>query len=65
MSKYSKPKWAIQQVTKASGLVEDICKHGIGHPNREWLKEHDPKGNYGWGIHCCDGCCNINKVKEI
>lgn len=59
MKKYPKPKWAIQQIIRydMGGLVEDICKHGIGHPNRAWMKEHDPDGSKGFGIHGCDKCC--------
>jgi len=54
---YPKPDWAVKQIVRASGLVEDICKHGIGHPNISWLKIHDPDGERGLGIHGCDGCC--------
>jgi len=51
---YPKPKWAIQQIYR-SGCVEDICKHGVGHPNRKWL---DRVGfEHINGIHGCDGCC--------
>lgn len=54
--KYKKPKWAVCQVRRASGLVEDVCVHGVGHPNREWLAEH-AGDDRTWGIHGCDGCC--------
>ena len=60
---YPKPDWAVQQLTRASGLVEDVCKHGSGHPNGAWLKKHDSKGEKGMGIHGCDGCCS-KKIKE-
>ena len=34
-------------------LVDDICKCGIGHPNRGFLSK-----NKGYsGIHGCCGCC--------
>lgn len=56
-TKYKKPDWAVDQTIRASGLVEDICEHGIGHPNVEWLKEHDPDGTFGFAVHGCDGCC--------
>ncbi len=57
MTEYKKPKWAIKQIIRDDwgGIVEDICEHGIGHPNREWLKKH---GKDGDGIHGCDGCCS-------
>ena len=57
--KYPKPDWAISQLTRASGLVEDICEHGVGHPNQDWLvrrKFSHPTENH-WGVHGCDGCC--------
>jgi len=54
---YPKPDWAVNQIVRASGLVEDICEHGIGHPNISWLKLHDPDGEKGYSIHGCDGCC--------
>ena len=64
-TKYKKPEWAVKQITRISGLVEDVCKHGVGHPNREWIKEHDPDGERGFGIHGCDGCCfTWERVKE-
>lgn len=55
--KYKKAPWAVQQVVRASGVVEDICSHGVGHPNQEWVKENDAKGERALGIHGCDGCC--------
>lgn len=52
--KFKKPYWAIQQITRETGLVEDVCEHGIGHPNQIWLKKF---GRECDGIHGCDGCC--------
>jgi hypothetical protein len=43
-----------RRLTRASGLIEDVCEHGVGHPNREWLRAH-PEHD---GIHGCDGCCS-------
>lgn len=51
---YTKPEWAEGQVVRSSGLVEDTCSHGVGHPNKESLKEMDSI----YGVHGCDGCCN-------
>lgn len=59
--KYKMPKWAVGQTVRFSGLVEDTCEHGVGHPNSEWLKEHGKKYD---GIHGCDGCCS-RKVKNV
>jgi len=62
---YPKPDWAVNQIVRGSGLVEDICCHGIGHPNRDWLEIHDPDGERGFGIHCCDFCCMGDDGKHL
>ena len=59
-----KPRWAVAKIIRGDRLdkyVEDICKHGVGHPNREWLKKQ--KDAYA-GIHGCDGCCAQPKEKN-
>lgn len=58
MTKYKKPTWAIKQIVRhdRGGMVEDICRHGIGHPNKEWLKKHGTKTD---SVHGCCGCCGI------
>jgi len=61
-TQYKKPVWAVDQIIRASGLVEDICVHGVGHPNKEWLEENDPDGKKSWAVHGCDGCCSIKKT---
>ena len=43
---------------RASGLVENTCEHGIGHPNKELTA---PK--FFDGIHGCDGCCGHEDFK--
>ena len=55
---YKQPDWAECQIYRMSGLVEDKCEHGVGHPNAEWMEKHDPDGSEMFGIHGCDGCCN-------
>lgn len=39
------------------GIMERICRHGVGHPDPD-----DPalKGKDGWAeaVHGCDGCCS-------
>lgn len=52
-TKHPAPSWAIGQVIRGSGLVEDTCIHGVGHPNATYLKKH-PEAN---AVHGCDGCC--------
>jgi hypothetical protein len=64
MGKYKKPKWAVKQLVRESGLVEDIDEYGCGHPNLEWLKEHDPDGKKGFGIHGCNGSCHREGYTE-
>ena len=56
-NKYPLPSWASHQIIRASGLVEDICEHGVGHPNAVYLEEHDPDGSKMLGVHGCCGCC--------
>ena len=55
--RYPPPKWAVSQNVRESGLVEDVCKHGVGHPNRKWLAKNDPTGRLKLGVHGCEGCC--------
>ncbi len=55
---YPKPQWAVSQLYRETGLLEDICKHGIGHPNEDWLKDNDLDHARCFGIHGCDGCCS-------
>lgn len=42
-----------QTIMRTNGLVEDICEHGIGHPNKA-----KTKANFYYAIHGCDGCCS-------
>lgn len=53
-----KPDWAVRQIVRRDRpdrCVEDICRHGIGHPNKQWLmKQNDTYA----GVHGCDGCCH-------
>lgn len=59
LSKYEMPKWAVEQRGRMNGTVEDICKHGVGHPNAEWLAElRNDEERETWSVHGCDGCCS-------
>ena len=60
----NRPAWAVQQIFRASGLLEDVCKHGVGHPNKRFLESHPGYVKAGYDIHGCDGCCS-DKKKEI
>ncbi len=55
-NKYKQPLWAVGLIYRENGVIEDVCKHGVGHPNQEWL---DKVGfEHINGIHGCDGCCS-------
>lgn len=59
---YPKPWWALYQVTRTSGVVEDVCEHGCGHPNADYLKDNTEKvQKERLGIHGCCGCCKLTK----
>lgn len=44
-------------------LMERICPHGVGHPDKDHLAfVRKTKGDafaYGQSIHGCDGCCRL------
>ena len=39
------------------GILERICKHGIGHPDHDSALYLDSIGQGFENIHGCDGCC--------
>lgn len=41
---------------RASGLLEAVCPHGVGHPAKREC-QHPSRQDVVWGIHGCDGCC--------
>lgn len=53
---YPIPDWAVGQLERETGLIEDVCEHGVGHPNATWLEKNDGKRKLG--VHGCDGCCS-------
>jgi len=45
---------------RITGLVEHVCKHGIGHPDHGSALKVAIKYNHTlttWLEHKCDGCC--------
>lgn len=41
------------EIIRETGLIEKVCKHGVGHPIGHLTKWDDK-----WmGVHGCDGCC--------
>jgi len=66
--KFFKPAWAIGQnvrYDRPDCLVEDLCKHMVGHPNKAFLRKSftfkTPEDRHYAGIHGCDGCCSGRK----
>jgi len=68
---FTKPEWSKSQIIRKdkNNLIEDICKHGVGHPNHEFIKsyyktkrkyEDDPEM---LTMHGCCGCCHKNYEK--
>ena len=55
LAKYPPAEWAVDQVIRFDRglMVEDVCIHQIGHPNKAWCKAH-PEADTRHG--CC-GCC--------
>ena len=38
-SRYKMERWAVKEVVRDSGIVEHVCKHGVGHPVPASAKE--------------------------
>jgi len=61
--RYPMPKWAVKQVRRESGLIEDVDKFGCGHPNIFWMRKHSElTKKYCLGIHGCNGQCAMREV---
>ena len=61
---FAKPAWAVRQLVRETGLVEDVCEHGVGHPNAEWLAMRNARSERRIaGVHGCDGCCSKEAKK--
>ena len=55
---FKRPDWAIDQDIGDDYALEDVCKHGVGHPNREYLDSLPEDEARLMGIHTCCGCCS-------
>lgn len=62
---YPRPEWAVDQIVRASGLVENVCKHGIGHPHPMSVKRFEEIGIKSMDVHGCDGCCMPGGIEEV
>ena len=62
---YPEAPWSIGRDIRSGGLIEDVCEHGVGHPNAYSLDvvvklklRVDPTAKVDYiGMHGCDGCC--------
>ena len=45
-------------IRRSSGLIEHICKHGVGHPAAASVHFLELQGIELMGIHGCDSCCH-------
>lgn len=43
------------------GILERICKHGVGHPDYDASLYLQSIGMDSENVHGCDGCCGPNK----
>lgn len=60
---YPKPEWAVEQIVRASGLVENVCCHGVGHPHPASVAEFEKVGIMSMNVHGCDLCCCDEETK--
>jgi len=54
----------VSTIRRETGLVENVCKCGVGHPAHasiHWLELH---GKAGHGTHGCCGCCGCCGTPE-
>lgn len=54
----SKEKPWVETIRRETGLIENVCKCGVGHPaigSVHWMKLN---GREKMGIHGCCGCCH-------
>jgi len=54
------PKWAKSRKYCFTGevlIIEDVCEHGVGHPNPAWLETLPEEQGKAFRVHECDGCC--------
>lgn len=54
--------WLIRRET---GLMEFVCKHGVGHPARDSIRFFENNGVSSLGVHGCDGCCQREDFPDI
>ena len=57
--------WWHQILRRETGLIEFVCKHGVGHPAPSSVDFMNRVTNGGYGTHGCDGCCNTKDMPDI
>lgn len=61
---FAEPDWAVGQSLGDDNAWEDHCRHGIGHPNKEYLESLPKNERAVAEIHTCDDCCeNSHKIE--
>ncbi len=63
-SKHHMATWPL--VLRASGLMERLRTHGVGHPDPDSLRYMISQNGHGssWVMHGCDGCCTLSKGEK-
>jgi hypothetical protein len=51
-------------ISRANGLIEIACKHGVGHPSN-LLTNLLTASRFYYGTHGCDGCCGSTEFREF
>lgn len=52
---------------RETGLIERVCRHGVGHPDPDsaaWMDRRYGHKPGTWSTHGCDGCCRLPKADE-
>jgi hypothetical protein len=50
-------------IRRETGLIENICGHGTGHPAAASVHWAKINGNECMGVHGCCGCCQTPEWK--
>ncbi len=53
---------------RGRGLMEFICKHGVGHPAKDSARVIARRHGHDasvWRIHGCCGCCCIENFPDV
>jgi len=44
-------------IRRETGLIENVCGHGVGHPAAASVHWMELNGHKSMGVHGCCGCC--------